>query len=733
MLYPALVLSAYIYIDKHLEKKVSTKKLAVSMLPFLILFIGLFATNLTALYAFNPEAFVSLPKFRNADDPFVAEYLTFTQNEPEQLDLHNNTLLDVFFIANVLSIIIYAVLTLRRGEHKRLTRFRQFLKTKHGKIFILILLLCIAIRLAGITTIGWAGDEHGWFRTGKALLLDNEHTFELWKPPISLYMFALPSVVYTMLANDPLTHYHPIGFSRTLPFFAGVLVCIIIYATLRRATNENTALAGFAMASFYPFFIQYSRSAMNEIFLILFSAISVYFLYLGSKEKKYLPFAVIAAALAFATKGTGLYIFIPVICIALYQYLPWNKNIRAIIILLPLFTIFRGLFLRPEAVQATALTNLDRIIPLLLGTTTPIILTAAIAILLIGSRRRDIGIAAIPTIGALAFMAAFIPLIKNLKSNLTSVFHHSMLDYATAGKHSLFDATKLFAYVLNGDVTTSSTGSLSIWFLGPFILGTFIIILFLPAILDRRSKTTLGITAVAAATFLISITGISSNTIPAAFLLTLFLSAAYFVFISENSFLSAAYYVTATFIVSVSIMYRISPKFIMAIIPFIMVSICALAYSKKTRKAATAIIAAITIPLAVLAVLNYPSQDYDMDYQPDHALAEYLYQHHKSQNAPAPAHILWSDFGYVFNEIYGDTTFPVLPLTYFMPEDAESIHRYVSSIDHFYTVTIGNEAPGPPKEAVSVKELVKIEHKGQTAYTLYEMRVDRQTTETVKT
>ncbi len=121
-------------------------------------------------------------------------------------------------------------------------------------------------------------------------------------PPFAKYIFA-----FALLFNDSLVS------GRVLMIFFGLGVLLFTYLLTRKMYSEKIALLATALAAISLPVVNLSRVIYADMPLMLFILASIYFFYIGFKEKpKYLLLGGFFAGLAMLTKFPGIFVIFPV-------------------------------------------------------------------------------------------------------------------------------------------------------------------------------------------------------------------------------------------------------------------------------------------------------------------------------------------------------------------------------------------------------------------------------------
>ncbi len=672
LMFPLLVITLYTYFDKKFRSKIDWKKIAISMTPYLLMTLIVITSNVTSLYNFNSQGF---PSTRLKRDPYIIRTVTFSYLT-FSLDTRNMTITDIFFLATNLSLIIYLLSYLKK---EYLTKFRQYLKTKKGKIFLIILLLCILIRFAGITETGWVHDESGWFLTGKALLMDNTKRFELWKPPIPMYFIALPSIIQGLVVREDMQNYHPIILSKLFSIIFSIFSGILLYLALKKTTNESLALQGFAMYSVFPFLVEYSRMAMTEIYLVFATIGTIYFLIRGIKEKEYLLLAIIFAVLAFAIKGTGLYILIPTVALAIYLYTR-SRIIKWLMIIAPITFLIPSIVIRPETRQLPVYMNYSPLILRLFFSNLTFIWIILLIILftyqIIKKENIITHILSIGALGLIVWTSTFLPLIKQIRDNMLNYLGFAAKDFILGKKDSIF---KIFKTLIPQEKI--------ILYMIPFLVTIIITVIFTPIITQWKDKNKKNkkpenkkiiailaiLTGMIAIILSSDIIGLETELLNQILILALITSASLFLIKNKNP-ISVTYYLLIFFLSSLAVNYRVQTNYTLPAYPLIIMLTYLLIRRNRVismnNKKSIILTSIITIPLIILLIMGYPNHLYDgAIWVPDKELGAFIQQYQQEHK---------KDLGYAslcydglhtrtvanIKEIYGDTNFYLLECRY---------------------------------------------------------------------
>jgi len=106
--------------------------------------------------------------------------------------------------------------------------------------------------------------------------------------------------------------------SQMINALANLATLFVIYRfLLRLKLKDSTRIATFALTALNPAIIGISAQATNDSFVILFSTLSLFFLYsfLEKNQLRYLVFLTLSVILASLSKGSGLLIFFGILII----------------------------------------------------------------------------------------------------------------------------------------------------------------------------------------------------------------------------------------------------------------------------------------------------------------------------------------------------------------------------------------------------------------------------------
>lgn len=138
------------------------------------------------------------------------------------------------------------------------------------------------------------------------------------------------NLLYTTPAN-PLTDLNDDRkiISQIINALAGILTLFVVFRFLKKLNlNHATSLITFSLVALNPALIGINAQATNDSFVILFSALALFFLYSFLKENRLrniilLSLSVILAALS---KGSGILIFLGILIIFLLKIISNFKN-----------------------------------------------------------------------------------------------------------------------------------------------------------------------------------------------------------------------------------------------------------------------------------------------------------------------------------------------------------------------------------------------------------------------
>ncbi|PIU61723.1 hypothetical protein COS83_03580 [archaeon CG07_land_8_20_14_0_80_38_8] len=195
-------------------------------------------------------------------------------------------------------------------------------------IFLLILIGSILIRFIDLSAVGYVTDEPVIITAGIKHFLNNPYPVSLYDMatpggqwPIGLSVTLLSGRDFSIIKDYSMMDYASIDlnnnllkgleFAARLPgAIMGVISGIIVFLLVKELYGKKAGLISYAMFSFSPILIDYSRIALLEIYQITYMLIALYFLYLSvarkEKNNTYLILAGIFTGLTAAAKLNGL-------------------------------------------------------------------------------------------------------------------------------------------------------------------------------------------------------------------------------------------------------------------------------------------------------------------------------------------------------------------------------------------------------------------------------------------
>ena len=117
--------------------------------------------------------------------------------------------------------------------------------------------------------------------------------------------------------------------SQLLNALAGIITLFAIHFFLKKfAFTDMTRLATFSLIALNPALIGINSQATNDSFVILFSTLSLFFLYsfLKNSRLKNLAFLILSVILASLSKGSGLLIFFGILIVFFLRIISAYKN-----------------------------------------------------------------------------------------------------------------------------------------------------------------------------------------------------------------------------------------------------------------------------------------------------------------------------------------------------------------------------------------------------------------------
>ena len=201
---------------------------------------------------------------------------------------------------------------------------------KNNSLFLLIVLLAIALRFAGIEKVppalNWDEISHGYnaysiLKTGKdewgATLPTIFRAYGDYKLPVYIYLTALSEAIFGLTA-----------LAVRLPgVLAGIVTVVFTYFLARKLFNPKVALLSSLLVAIEPWSLFLSRGAFEANLALALIVPGFYFFLKGLKESKYLVLATFLLGLSVWTYNSAR-IFVPLM-IAATKILYW-KDLRVL-------------------------------------------------------------------------------------------------------------------------------------------------------------------------------------------------------------------------------------------------------------------------------------------------------------------------------------------------------------------------------------------------------------------
>ncbi|KKU01387.1 MAG: hypothetical protein UX03_C0042G0004 [Candidatus Woesebacteria bacterium GW2011_GWE1_45_18] len=201
---------------------------------------------------------------------------------------------------------------------------------KNNSLFLLIVLLAIALRFAGIEKVppalNWDEISHGYnaysiLKTGKdewgATLPTIFRAYGDYKLPVYIYLTALSEAIFGLTA-----------LAVRLPgVLAGIVTVVFTYFLARKLFNPKVALLSSLLVAIEPWSLFLSRGAFEANLALALILPGFYFFLKGLKESKYLVLATFLLGLSVWTYNSAR-IFVPLM-IAATKILYW-KDLRVL-------------------------------------------------------------------------------------------------------------------------------------------------------------------------------------------------------------------------------------------------------------------------------------------------------------------------------------------------------------------------------------------------------------------
>ncbi|KKU47243.1 MAG: hypothetical protein UX67_C0044G0001, partial [Candidatus Woesebacteria bacterium GW2011_GWF2_46_8] len=201
---------------------------------------------------------------------------------------------------------------------------------KNNSLFLLIVLLAIALRFAGIEKVppalNWDEISHGYnaysiLKTGKdewgAVLPTIFRAYGDYKLPVYIYLTALSEAIFGLTA-----------LAVRLPgVLAGIVTVVFTYFLARKLFNPKVALLSSLLVAIEPWSLFLSRGAFEANLALALILPGFYFFLKGLKESKYLVLATFLLGLSVWTYNSAR-IFVPLM-IAATKILYW-KDLRVL-------------------------------------------------------------------------------------------------------------------------------------------------------------------------------------------------------------------------------------------------------------------------------------------------------------------------------------------------------------------------------------------------------------------
>ncbi|VVB75964.1 Dolichyl-phosphate-mannose-protein mannosyltransferase [Candidatus Tiddalikarchaeum anstoanum] len=175
---------------------------------------------------------------------------------------------------------------------------------KFTLIFFAVLIVSSFIRLSNLDSVGYTTDEPVIITAGIKHFLNNPYSVSLYDMatpggqwPIGLSIVLLSNRDFSPIRNYPQMDYASIDVNRDLikglefaarlpSALAGIISGVVIYFLVKNMYGKKAGLISFALFSFNPLIIDYSRVALLEIFQILYTVLALLFFYLWLEKKK---------------------------------------------------------------------------------------------------------------------------------------------------------------------------------------------------------------------------------------------------------------------------------------------------------------------------------------------------------------------------------------------------------------------------------------------------------------
>lgn len=149
-----------------------------------------------------------------------------------------------------------------------------------------------------------------------------------------LYHFTAAKIINLFYATpiDPLTDLDANRkiISQIINAFSGILTLMVIFKFLKKINlNRVTSLITFSLVALNPALIGINVQATNDSFVILFSALAIFFLFSFLKNNSWLSFVLLSLSviLASLSKGSGILIFLGILIIFFLRIISSFRNI----------------------------------------------------------------------------------------------------------------------------------------------------------------------------------------------------------------------------------------------------------------------------------------------------------------------------------------------------------------------------------------------------------------------
>lgn len=213
---------------------------------------------------------------------------------------------------------------------------------KPSTAFILIFIIASLLRFVPAIINRDANDEHfkvietiAW----KNIIPEKDSCLQCYHPKLYHYSVAKTVNLFSIENLDDL-----IIAGQIINVLAGILTLYFIYLFLQKLQiSTNTKILSFLLVALNPALMAINIQATNDSFVILFSTISIYYLFLFFENTKILNLLnlTISVTLAALSKGSGLIILIGVVIVFMIKIFSNFQNKT----LIKKYTLFLAMFL----------------------------------------------------------------------------------------------------------------------------------------------------------------------------------------------------------------------------------------------------------------------------------------------------------------------------------------------------------------------------------------------------